>query len=606
VIPQTTVITTADSTNATAFEHLITVMAPIAGAGKKIRSTFLGRIFRDALHASDTYPADAALLEVSLTFKQNTVGSSAPVEKTVGLVTIADFSRGLWVAGAKAHSPLGTLRRARGVSPLRTTALQSRPGSVAIRAGVTAHSLARFGDVRFYGVGDTFQRGTATVQSGLNGNRLRTVRMPPTSGIDDYLMVAGGGELFKVQTTGSATKWGIAPPADGMTATLATQLSKDIQLFEDFTDWAEGDESDPPTLADEATIVLEGTNALKATIPSNTAGEFDFSAPVSLNLAQFATGSTPSPDEDYIQLWVHINRPQRVQAIGLAFEIAGPGTFDGSADFFSHESKIEADISKRSKQAHRGLGDLIFVADQDAAFLAQAHARPAQLTAMQALGRVDLIAARNAWSRLRVPKAAFDRSGNVSTSGWDSITAIRLTIRTNSGGADSGKATKVYFDACTMIGSVGMIGASTSQTSPYRVTPRWTSGRSGARSATGRCSSRPRRSTTTRPRPTPTRSRTTSASTRSRRKTRSSRPKSCPPTTSRLSTRSSTAPARTAAGSGGSTAPLATAGTFTTHPRTAPRRSTARVRGGGALRRAGYRRAVRGHRGGRRPADDAP
>ena len=81
VIPASTISTTTSATDSTAYKHHITVLTTIPGTGKKIRSTFMGRIYRDGGHASDTYNADTALLEVSLTFKQNTVGSYDPIYK---------------------------------------------------------------------------------------------------------------------------------------------------------------------------------------------------------------------------------------------------------------------------------------------------------------------------------------------------------------------------------------------------------------------------------------------------------------------------------------------------------------------------------------------
>ena len=79
-IPATSIVTVTSPTSLVAYKHHITVLSTISGTGKKIRSTFLGRIFRD-VDNNDTYPANVALLEVSLTFKQNTMGSYAPVTK---------------------------------------------------------------------------------------------------------------------------------------------------------------------------------------------------------------------------------------------------------------------------------------------------------------------------------------------------------------------------------------------------------------------------------------------------------------------------------------------------------------------------------------------
>lgn len=121
-------------------------------------------------------------------------------------------NKGLWLAGATDEAPDGSLRRARGVHRLSSGSLRSRSGSAVIRP-YNAHSLYYFTDNWYYGVGTNFHKGAATIKTGLSGDRLSFSRMPPIAGIVDYLFVAGGDALFKVDSGGNVTNWGIDAPA---------------------------------------------------------------------------------------------------------------------------------------------------------------------------------------------------------------------------------------------------------------------------------------------------------------------------------------------------------------------------------------------------------
>ena len=136
-----------------------------------------------------------------------------------------NFSGGLFVSSPRDTIPMTALRRARGVRPPRSISIKSRWGGMPIYGAQpsTPHSITRFKDVRFHGVGTTFRRNNADIKTGLDGSRLSFVRMPPTagvsgSGIDDYLFVAGGGTLFKVDAIGNVTNWGITAPIADFTA----------------------------------------------------------------------------------------------------------------------------------------------------------------------------------------------------------------------------------------------------------------------------------------------------------------------------------------------------------------------------------------------------
>lgn len=135
----------------------------------------------------------------------------------MALTQFRDFNRRLWLNEPKETIPRDALRRARGVHQAKSRSIRSRPGSVFLY-NFGAHSLYRFAGARFQGSSDSLFRNGTSIKSGLSGNRLAFLRMPPTPGIVDFLFVAGGGTLFKVSQVGLVSNWGIDAPPDGMTA----------------------------------------------------------------------------------------------------------------------------------------------------------------------------------------------------------------------------------------------------------------------------------------------------------------------------------------------------------------------------------------------------
>jgi len=124
--------------------------------------------------------------------------------------------------GDIAAMPVNSLRRAVGTHAVKSGTLRSRWGSTELFP-LAAHSLYRFADHRFQGSGVGLYRDGLFLRGGLNGNRLRFVRMPPSPGTVDYLFVAGGGLLFKVAPDGGVSQWGIDAPQDGFTATVSAE-----------------------------------------------------------------------------------------------------------------------------------------------------------------------------------------------------------------------------------------------------------------------------------------------------------------------------------------------------------------------------------------------
>ncbi len=137
------------------------------------------------------------------------------------MTALRTFDKGLYLGPPQDTLVEGFLRRARGLHTLSEKSARSRDGS-GLLAALDAHSITYFNDYWYYGVLTSLYRGLSAVKTGLSGDRLSFVSMPPVAGITDYLFVAGGGDLFKVSRANAVTDWGFAAPLTGLTAAAST------------------------------------------------------------------------------------------------------------------------------------------------------------------------------------------------------------------------------------------------------------------------------------------------------------------------------------------------------------------------------------------------
>ena len=278
---------------------------------------------------------------------------------------------GLWLTGSPESMPKGGLRRTKGLHRLRTTTLRSRWGSTLIHS-LNAHSLFRFNDVRFQGVGTILYRAGVSILTGLNGTRLSFVKMPPTVDVDltvtpiaDYLFVTGGGLARKVDSAGAVTNWGITAPPNGFTAAKVAQKSKAIDAMEAAAGWTGSN----ATLADEGTIKQEGTNSMKMTVAASTIGTA--SKAITVDLSIFGAGEA-SPDEDYIAVWIRVDNPINLEYLQIQFDISGAAF---ATNFYSRTISAKTEIPPASQFITQQVGvaslddvgsdEELFVREQD-------------------------------------------------------------------------------------------------------------------------------------------------------------------------------------------------------------------------------------------------
>jgi hypothetical protein len=109
-----------------------------------------------------------------------------------------NFGGGLHLGGGADEIPASHVRRNRGIHPLSDKLFKSRNGSTQLHALNNVHSLIYYKDTWYSAASTLFYKEATQIKSGLSGDRLSFVKMPPTAGIEDHLFCAGGDELFKV------------------------------------------------------------------------------------------------------------------------------------------------------------------------------------------------------------------------------------------------------------------------------------------------------------------------------------------------------------------------------------------------------------------------
>ncbi len=378
------------------------------------------------------------------------------------------FTKGLWAMGARDNQPEGTLRRASGIAPVKTTALRSRWGS-SVLFNRTAHSLYRFADARFAGDSVFFYRDGAQIHHGLNGGRLAFLKMPPTFQKDDFLFVAGGGTQFKSSMTGSTSTWGIYAPPDGFTATKVTGETVAIDRMELASTWT----AVSATLADEGTIKQEGTQSMKMTVVAATTGTA--TKAITVDLTTYASGRT-SPDQDFIECWVRVDNPANLEHLQLAFDVSSGGVADFSTDFYVR-TVVASNAFAASGETNTqvlGVGDVPRITNNEPEFIlverfdnlesggVQASivpvpnpnfiSRQEQIAIQEQLGQTTISVASGVWVKLRLPKSTFNRSGG-GTGTFANVRAVQLVAKTNARGT-----VIVYWDDLKLAGGAGMQG----------------------------------------------------------------------------------------------------------------------------------------------------
>ena len=362
---------------------------------------------------------------------------------------------GLTVTGPASSDAPMFMRRARGLHETCLNELRPAPGKLvlfSLPAGVPIHSIVRFNDKRYFAAGTVLYREGVAVLTGLNGQRLTLLRLPPGNTQPDQLFVAGGGLGRKISTADVVTNWGIDPPSNGFTVALVAQLTKTIENFEAFGDWTIVGTG--VVAANEATIKQDGTNSLKVTVPANTLATLTKAS--ALNLAQF-TVAGDSSNEDLIELWVRVDEADAgIEYITLRFDV-GAGNF--ASDYY--QFKFLPTALTTNTLVLEGKGAETDVSAGESAFVESeggtegdggVASSPSPADSDPGAGTDAFGASSATWTRLRIARSRFLRSGN-SANTWANVAAIQLMIKTN-----ILSQVVCYFDFSRMRGGAGLSG----------------------------------------------------------------------------------------------------------------------------------------------------
>lgn len=395
-----------------------------------------------------------------------------------------NFGGGLWITGPREDNPQGTLRRAKGVAPLRSVALRSRSGTLGYFT-LDAHSMTRFDDEYLIGAGvDLYVSVNRAIGSesvvgsapaggpgAQDGTRLTFVQMPPTAGVADQVFIAGGGVLVKKEDSSigdAPTFWGITPPdyTNGAGADAALSLAtQQVTAIDNFEAGTAGvtytDTGDDPllTLTDDTTRFTQGAASLRLTLAKDSSSDVtrDTSG-APLDLSIFA-GPVTSFNEDFISFDIRINRPKHIKSIGIMFDVdTGVGNlFKGRT--LSRDLKVRV-VNRAKRKRLIGTGDLIKgtrvkSGQREKDFVTEMVDQLRDRSQAEFIAEDTVAVSRRKWTRVTIPKAAFEPGGDATNdnTSWSAVRAIRLSVETNKLGRAN-----VNFDKLRMLGGTGMLG----------------------------------------------------------------------------------------------------------------------------------------------------
>jgi len=165
-----------------------------------------------------------------------------------------NFSGGIHVDSAPEKIPSGKLLRAQGVHPLSLG--KARNGSAEL-VDIDAHSIFYFSGQWYSGATTVCYRAAVSKKTGLSGSYLTFAKMGPTAGKVDYLFVGDqGSNLFKLDTTGAPTNWGLAIPGSGLSSAegAAGNVDGTVRYHITFRNTTTGHRSNSTLVYEEITV----------------------------------------------------------------------------------------------------------------------------------------------------------------------------------------------------------------------------------------------------------------------------------------------------------------------------------------------------------------
>ena len=223
------------------------------------------------------------------------------------LLRISNFNRRLWVAGGRDQTPEGAMRKSQNGAPELTTSIRSRYGSTLLY-NIVATALTVFEGVPYQYDGNALYKAGASIATGFNGGVATFAKMPPNIGLQDYLFVAGGGKMVKVDPSGTVTNWGINGPGDQGDA---MNLANDQIVIDSFVNTAAQWTPNANCTISNSTESQVGGGSLKVN-PSASPWRIQQTALSPTPGAILNLGNYPNHDislpTDVIQIWVMFDK----------------------------------------------------------------------------------------------------------------------------------------------------------------------------------------------------------------------------------------------------------------------------------------------------------
>lgn len=202
------------------------------------------------------------------------------------ITTQNNFTSGINLASPKGSLAPGEMRRNKGINPLSNMSMRSRNGAVQLSTH-DAHTIFYFNDSWYYGVSTSFYAASDLLKSALSGDRLSCIAMPPTAAVEDYLFCCGGGAVFKVDSDGNVTDWGISPPSAAPSATAAAFTFSWTSIRDATYKWTASSEGTgeyycdlaaggDPSISSPTAVEINSSNAENGTLGSLTANQWAY------------------------------------------------------------------------------------------------------------------------------------------------------------------------------------------------------------------------------------------------------------------------------------------------------------------------------------------
>lgn len=222
------------------------------------------------------------------------------------MLRISSFDKRLWVAGGRDQTPAGAMRKSQNAAPELTTSIRSRYGS-SLLYNIAASALTVFEGVSYQYDGAQLYKAGSSIASGFNNGVATFAKMAPNLGLQDYLFVAGGGKMVKVDPSGNVSNWGINGPGDQGDA---MNLAADQIVIDAFVNSKANWTPNANCAISNSTEAQVGNGSLEV---DPTASPWRITQNVApLNLGNYTNHDVSLPT-DVIQVWIMLNKEQNTQ-----------------------------------------------------------------------------------------------------------------------------------------------------------------------------------------------------------------------------------------------------------------------------------------------------